>query len=178
RERHNTPDQVQEAYFFLAEWIHCVAVDSENTQSTMRRGQRYAKPRPKAYFLCPFFKSRVPLLRVPIGSMLWIPAAHCLPPWQFFHRQVRQRGLALTPNQIFDLLGVLLHHNEVKVIEVQKLANLRRERCSQFLRFAARSDRFTDAQHGLIAVAVALRRNGRVYTHSVTIYKLGAERRA
>src|ERR1700735_683703 len=90
RERHDTPNQLQEAYFFLAEWIHCVAVDSENTQSTMRRRQGYAEPRPEAYFLCPFSKTRVPLLLVPIGSMLWIPAAHRLPPWQFFDRQVRQ----------------------------------------------------------------------------------------
>src|SRR5277367_6259422 len=85
----DTPDQPQETYFFLAEWIHCVAVDSENTQSTMRRRQGYPKSRPEAYFLGPFFKLRVPLFRVPIGSMLWIPAAHGLPPWQLFHRQVR-----------------------------------------------------------------------------------------
>ena len=34
REGDDTPDQPQETYFFLAEWIHCVAVDSENTQLT------------------------------------------------------------------------------------------------------------------------------------------------
>jgi len=36
REGDDTPDQPQEAYFFFAEWIHCVADDSENTQGTMR----------------------------------------------------------------------------------------------------------------------------------------------
>src|SRR6202007_2090148 len=176
REGDDTPDQPQEAYFFLAEWIHCVAVDSENTQPTMRRRQGYTEPRPEAYFLCPLFKSRVSLFRVPIGSLLWIPAAHSFPPWQLFHRQIRQRQWALTPNQTFDLLGVLLHHNEVKVIELQKLADLGRESCSQFLRFAARSDRFADAQHSLIAVAVALRRNDQLCTHSLTIHPLTAER--
>src|ERR1700747_3720571 len=166
RERHDTPNQPQEAYFFFAEWIHGVAVDSENTQLTMRRGQRYAEPRPEAHFLCPFFKSRVPLFRVPIGCMLWIPAAHSLPPWQVFHRQVRQTDLALTPDEIFDFLGVLLQHNEVKVVEVQKLANLRRESCSQFFRFAARSDRLADAHNRLVAVAACLRLNDRLCTHS------------
>jgi hypothetical protein len=47
--------------------------------------------------------------------------------------------------------------NEVKLIKVQKLANLIRESCSQFLRFAARGDRFADAQYGLIPVAVAFK---------------------
>jgi hypothetical protein len=42
--------------------------------------------------------------------------------------------------------------NEVKVIKVQKLANLIRESCGQFLRFAARG---ADAQYSLIPVAVA-----------------------
>src|SRR5580692_11536827 len=140
RERHDTPNQPQEAYFFLAEWIHRITVDSENTQSTMRSGQRYANRRPEAYFLCPFFESRVALFRVPIGSMLWIPAAHSLPPWQLFHRQVGQREWALTPDEIFDFLGVLLQDNEVKVLEAQKLTNLRRESYSQVLRFAARGD--------------------------------------
>src|ERR1700756_1106856 len=40
----DTPSQPQETYFFRAEGIHCVAVDSENAQSTMRCGQRYADP--------------------------------------------------------------------------------------------------------------------------------------
>jgi hypothetical protein len=31
------------------------------------------------------------------------------------------KDLALTPDEIFDFLGVLLQHNEVKVVEVQKL---------------------------------------------------------
>ena len=44
---------------------------------------------------------------------------------------------------------------------MQKLADFIREGASQFFRFAARSDRFTDAQNSLIAVAVALRRNDR-----------------
>src|ERR1700739_3415056 len=104
RERHDTPNQPQEAYFFLAEWVHCVTVDSENTQLTMRRGQRYAEPRPEAHFLCPFFESRVPLFRVPIGSMLWIPAAHSLPPRPLFHRQGGQCEVALTPDAKFDFL--------------------------------------------------------------------------
>src|SRR5580692_2199156 len=91
RERHDTPNQPEEAYFFLAEWIHCVAADSENTQSTMRRRQGHTEPRSEAYVLCPFSKSRVPLFHVPIGSMLCFPAAHSLPPWQLFHRQVGQR---------------------------------------------------------------------------------------
>src|SRR5580700_1013595 len=152
RERHDTPNQLQEAYFFLAEWIHCVADDSENTQSTMRRRQGYADSRPEAYFLCPFFKSRVPLFRVPIGSMLWIPAAHSLPPRPLFRRQVGQRELALTPDEIFDFLGVLLHHNEVKMVEVQKLANFRRESRSQLRRFEACGDRLADAHNRLVAV--------------------------
>src|ERR1700693_78083 len=97
------PDQPQETYLFRAEWIHCVAVDSENTQLTMRRGQRYAEARPEAHFLGPFFKSRVPLFRVPIGSMLWIPAAYSLPQRQLFDRQIRPiRDGPLTPNVVFD----------------------------------------------------------------------------
>src|SRR5258705_9280652 len=92
RERHDTPNQPQEAYFFLAEWIHCVAVDSENTQSTMRRRQGYPESRPEAYFLCPFFKSRVPLFRVPIGSMLWVITTHSIPQGQqLFYPQLRKR---------------------------------------------------------------------------------------
>src|ERR1700758_192719 len=86
RERHDTPNQLQEAYIFFAEWIHCVAVDSENTQLTMRRGQRYAEPRAEAHFLCPFSESGKPLFRVPIGGMLWIPAAYSLPQRQLFDR--------------------------------------------------------------------------------------------
>src|SRR5580704_14724572 len=92
RERHDTPNQPQEAYFFLAEWIHCIAVDSENTQSTMRRRQRYAEPRPEAYFLCPFFRSRVPLFRVPIGSVLRVTTTHSIPQGQqLFYWQFRKR---------------------------------------------------------------------------------------
>src|SRR5580704_17791115 len=89
RERNHTPDQPQEAYFFLAEWIHCVTVDSENTHSTMRSRQRYTEPRPEAHFLCPFFISRVPLFRVPIGGMLWVTTTHSIPQGQqLLYRQV------------------------------------------------------------------------------------------
>src|SRR4029077_17917218 len=88
RKRHDTPNQLQEAYLFLAEWIHCVAVDSENTQSTMQRRQGYTESRPEACFLCPFFKSRVPLVRLPIGSMLWVTTTHSIPQGQqLFYRQ-------------------------------------------------------------------------------------------
>src|SRR4029077_16971718 len=120
-----------------------------------------------------------PLFRVPIGGMLWIPAAYSLPQRQLFHRQIRpRRDGSLTPNFVFDFLGILFKDKEVKVIKLQELADFIRESCSQLLRFAARGDRLADAHHGLIAVAVALRRNDRLCIHSLTIYTLGAERRA
>src|SRR5437879_12223127 len=78
REGDDVPDQAQEAYIFFAEWIHRVAIDSKNTQTTMRRRQGYAEPRAEAHFLCPFSESGKPLFRVPIGGVLWIPAAYSL----------------------------------------------------------------------------------------------------
>jgi hypothetical protein len=72
---------------------------------------------------------------------------------------------ALAPHQIFDFFGVLLQHNEVKVVEVQKLANLRRESCSQFLRFAARGDSLADAHHSPIPVGIAFMRGNGICAH-------------
>src|SRR5579862_252523 len=160
------PDQVQEAYFLLSERIHCVAVDSENTQATMRCRQWYADPRADAHFLCPFSESRKAPFGVPVGGMQRIPAAYSLPQRQLFDWQIRPiRDGSFTPNLIFDFLGILLKDDEVKVIKLQEVADFIREGASQFLRFAARSDRFTDAQHSFIAVAVALRRNDELCIH-------------
>src|SRR5207244_12617009 len=86
---------------------------------------------------------------------------------QCFYRQVRHRDWPLAPQKVFDFRGVLLQHNEVKVVEAQKLANLRRESCSQFFRFAARSDRLADAHNRLGAVAACLSLNDRLRTHSL-----------
>src|ERR1700719_5062014 len=92
RERDDTPDQPQEAYFFIAKWIRYVANEAENTQLAMRRRQGYPEPRPDAYFLCPFFKSRVPLFRVPIGSMLWVTTTHSIPQGQqLFYPQIPKK---------------------------------------------------------------------------------------
>jgi len=55
--------------------------------------------------------------------------------------------------------------------KIEELADFVRESCSQFFRFAARSDRLADAHNGLITVGVAQRRNDRVCTHSLTIRK-------
>ena len=175
REGDDAPDQPQEAYLFLAEWIHRVAVDSEHAQSTMRCRQRYADSGTEAYFLIPLFKSRITLFRVPIDSMLWLPAAHSLPHWPLLHRQVRKRDWTLAPNEVLDFCGVLLQHNEVKVIKVQELANFIRESPRQFFRFAASGDRFADAQHGLIPVAVTFRRSHRICSHDS--YNAGTRRR-
>src|SRR5207302_5171982 len=69
-------------------------------------------------------------------------------------------------SDLFDFLGVLLQHNEIQVIKIEELADFVRESCSQFFRFAARSDRLADAHNGLITAGVAQRRNDRVCTHS------------
>src|SRR3984957_17150036 len=95
REGDNTPDQPEEAYVFLTEWIHGIAADSENTQSSMRRRQRYADPRAEPHFLGPLPESRKSLLGVPISSMLWIPILHSVPDWRVLNRQVRERQRAL-----------------------------------------------------------------------------------
>src|SRR5580700_479739 len=124
REGDDMPDQPEEAYFFLAEWIHRVAVDSENTQTSMRRRQGYAESRAEAHFLCPFSESGKPLFRVPIGGVLWIPAAHSFPQRQLFDRQIRpRRDGSLAPNLVFDFLGILLEDKEVKMIKLQELAD-------------------------------------------------------
>src|ERR1700745_2791413 len=114
----------------------------------MRRRQGYAEPRAEAHFLCPFSESGKPLFRVPIGGMLWIPAVYSLPYRQLFDRQIRpRRDGSLTPNLVFDFLGILFQDNEVKVIKLQELADFVHEGPSQFLRFAARSDRLADAHN-------------------------------
>src|ERR1700723_3555192 len=171
----DTPDEPEEAYFFLTEWIHGVAADSENPQSSMRRRQRSAGPRAKPHFLGPPPELRKSLLGIPIGSMLWIPARHSVPHWQLFHRQVRERKRTLTPNEIFDFPGVLLEYSEVEVIEVEKVADFIRQSTGQFFRFTASRDRFTDAHHSLIAMAARFTRDDRYcvvhalfrYTNSV-----------
>src|SRR5437016_3434534 len=107
-----------------------------------------------------------PLFRVPIGGVLWIPAAYSLPQRQLFDQQIRpRRDGSLTPNVVFDFLGILFKDNEVKVIKLEELADFIREGSSQFLRFAARSDRFTDAHNRLVAVAACLRLNDRLCAH-------------
>src|SRR5579863_4247522 len=170
REGDDTSDQAEKAYVFLTEWIHGVAADSENTQSTMRRRQRHADPRAEAHLLCPFPESGKPLFRLPIGGMLWVAAAYSLPHRQLFDRQIRQRGDgSLTPNLGFDLLGILFQDNEVKAIKLQELTDFIREGAGQFLRFAAPNDRLTDAHNGLVTIGVALRRNDQVCPHSLTI---------
>src|ERR1700691_5679303 len=127
REGDDTPDQPQKAYVFLTEWIHGVAADSENTQSAMRRCQRYADPRAEPHFLGPLLELRKSLLVIPIGSVLWILARHGVPHWPIFNRHVRERQRALTPNEIFDFAGVLLEYSDVEEVEVQKVANFIRE---------------------------------------------------
>src|SRR5579862_4110058 len=82
RERDDTPDQPQETYFFIAKWIHCVANEAENTQLAMWRRQGYPEPRPDAYFLCPLSIPRVPLFRVPIGSMSRVTTTQSIPQGQ------------------------------------------------------------------------------------------------
>src|ERR1700733_493340 len=161
REGDDTPDQPEEAYVFLTKWIHGVAADSENTQASMRRRQRYADPRAEPHFLGPLLELRKSLLGIPIGSMLWIPARHSLPHWQLFNRQVRERHRALTPNEIFDFPGVLLEYSEIEVVEVEKVANFIRESTGQFFRITASRDRLTDTHHSLIAMAARFTRNDR-----------------
>jgi hypothetical protein len=53
------------------------------------------------------------------------------------------------------------------VIEVQELADFIRESCSQLFRFTARNDRLADAHNRLVAVAICLRLNDRLCTHSL-----------
>src|ERR1700746_3647845 len=91
READDTPNQPEKAYVFVTEWIHGVAADSENTQSSMRRRQRYADPRAEPHFLGPLLESRETRLGIPLGKMLWFPARHRLPHRQFLNRQVRER---------------------------------------------------------------------------------------
>src|SRR5580704_6260033 len=79
RERDDTPNQRQEAYFLFNEWIHGVTADSEYTESPMRRRQRYAHPRAQPHLLGPLLELRKSLLGVPIGSMLWVLARHSVP---------------------------------------------------------------------------------------------------
>src|SRR5690242_2398102 len=99
REGDDTPDQMEETYFFFVKWIHGVANDSEYTQTTMRRCQRYANTRAQAQFLSPWLESRIPFFYVPIGSMLWFVAGHCMPRWRIFHRQIGHGKRSLTPGK-------------------------------------------------------------------------------
>src|ERR1700722_8636551 len=173
----DTPDEPEEAYFFLTKWIHGVAADSENTQSSMRRRQRYADPRAEPHFLGPLPELRKSLLGIPIGSMLWIPARHSEPDWRLFNRQVRERQRTLTPSEIFNFLGVLLQYSEVEVVEVEKVANFIRESTGQFFGITTSRDRLTDAHHSLIPMAACFTRDHRYcvvhalfrYTKSVRV---------
>src|SRR4029077_21052774 len=110
----------------------------------MRRCQRNTDTRAEAQFLRPRLEPLIPVFRVPIVSMLWIAARHSVPRWQILHRQVRERQRALTPNEIFNFLVVLLQHSEVEMVEVQELANLIREGFRQVLRLEASAQGFTD----------------------------------
>src|SRR5271154_1030351 len=177
REGDDTPNQPEEPYVFLTEWIHGVAADSENTESSMRRRQRYADPGAEPHFLGPLLELRKSLLGIPIGSMLWLPARHSVPHRQLFNRQVRERQRALTPNEVFDFPGVLLEYSEVEMVEVQKVANFIRESTGQFFRFTASRDRLTDAHDSLIVTAARVTRDDRYcvvhalfrYTNSVWV---------
>src|ERR1700746_3816007 len=171
READDTPNQPEKAYVFVTEWIHCVAADSENAQSSMRRRQRYANPRAEPHFLGPLLELRKSFLGTPIGSVLWTSARHSVPQWRLFNRQVRERQKALTPNEIFDFLGVLLQYSEVEVVEVEKVANFIRESTGQFFRFTESRDRLTDAHHSLIAMAARFRSEDRyVVVHALFRY--------
>src|SRR5580700_2821422 len=136
----------------------------------LRGCQWYAHSRAEAHFLRPWLEVRIPLFCVPIGSILRVTTTHSIPQrQQVFYRQVRKSQWALTPGQIFDLLGILLQRNKVKVIKVQELADFIRESCSQLFRFTARSNRLADAHNRLIAVAVYLRLNDRLCTHGLIV---------
>src|SRR6202041_1513032 len=105
RERDDTPDQPQETYFFIAKWIHGVANEAENTQLAMRGCQWYAHSRAEANFLRPWLEARIPLLRVPIDSLLWVTTTHSIPQGQqLFYRQVRKRHRAPNPKENVVLL--------------------------------------------------------------------------
>src|ERR1700722_13126621 len=168
REGDDTADQPKETYLFSAKRIHCVANEAENTQLAMRGCQWYAYHRAHAHFFGPWPEAWIPLLRIPIDSLLWVTTTHSIPQGQqLFYGQVRKRQRPLTPNQIFDFLSVLFHYNEEKVIKVQELADFICESCSQLFRFTARSDPLADAHNRLIAVAVYLRLNDRLCIHSL-----------
>lgn len=51
------------------------------------------------------------------------------------------------------------------MMETQKLANFIHDSPTQFLRFAAGSDRLTDASHGPMSVALAF-----VYDHAFSVF--------
>src|SRR5580658_11141918 len=97
RQRHDTPDQLQEVYVVLAEWIHRVAANPENAKSTMRGRQGYADPRAETHSRCPFLESRKSLFCIPIGSMEHVLAIDSRPGGHFFHRKVRHRYRTLAP---------------------------------------------------------------------------------
>src|ERR1700735_1231787 len=65
RECDDTPDQVQEAYFLLPEWIYCLASEREHTQSPMRCGQWHPDTGATDHFLRPWLVSWIPLFSVP-----------------------------------------------------------------------------------------------------------------
>jgi hypothetical protein len=128
--------------------------------------QRYADPRAEPHLPGPLLEWRKSLLGIPIGSMLWIIARHSVPHWPLLNGQVREKQRALTPNEIFDFARVLLEYSDVEEIEVEKVANFIRESTGQFFRITVSRDRLTHAHHSLIAMALALRRNDWVCTHS------------
>src|ERR1700728_998262 len=127
----------------------------------MRRRQRYPDSRAQPHFLGPLPELRKTLLGIPIGGMLRIPAHHRVPHGQLFYWQVREWQRALTPNEIFDFPGVLPEYSQVEVVEGKKVANFIRESTSQFFRFTASRDRFTDAHHSLIVMAAGFTRDDR-----------------
>ena len=141
----------------------------------MRCGQRYADCGTKAYLFCPLFESRITLFRVPIGCLLWLASPHSLPHRPFLHGKIGKRHWTTAPNKVLNLLGVLLQHNEVEMIEVQEPSDFIRESCSQLLGLAAGRDHLADAKHGLIMTTVTFMHDDRIHTQILNV-SLGTSR--
>src|SRR5258708_5322613 len=101
RECDDTPDQPQETYFFVAKWIHYIANEAENTQLAMRSCQWNPYLRAEAHFPRPRLEPRIPLFRVPIGSLLRVTTTHSIPQGQqLFYRQGPKKERGPTPARI------------------------------------------------------------------------------
>jgi hypothetical protein len=59
------------------------------------------------------------------------------------------------------------------MVKIEELADFVRESCSQLLRFAARGDRFADANDSSIVLDIAVTRNDRICAHDFTMQNLG-----